>query len=78
MAVYLLKIAYNGEKFHGVVPQKNVKTILNEIINFYKIKNYRYSITSRTDKGVSAKENYLVLQTENEIDLTDFSHNSIK
>ncbi|MEM4511395.1 MAG: hypothetical protein QXD25_01125 [Nanopusillaceae archaeon] len=75
---YLLRISYNGEKFHGVVPQKNVKTVLNEIINFYKIDKYRYSIVSRTDKGVSAKENYLVLQTEKDIDFTTFFHNDIK
>lgn len=78
MNTYLLKISYKGEGYHGVVPQENVKTIINEILNFYEIKNYKYSITSRTDKGVSAKENYLVLQIEKEVNFADFNHEDIK
>jgi len=78
MPSYLLKLSYNGKGYHGVVPQKGVKTIVGEIINYFNIENFKYSITSRTDKGVSAKENYLVLQTEKEIDFTKFNHEDIK
>jgi len=78
MPNYLLKISYNGKNYHGVVPQEGVKTIIGEILNYFNIENFTYSIVSRTDKGVSARENYLVLQTEREIDFNSFNHKDIK
>jgi len=78
MPNYLLKISYDGKKYHGIVPQKEVKTIVGEIINYFNIDKFKYSVVSRTDKGVSAKENYLVLQTEREIDFKEFNHEDIK
>ncbi|RIB35617.1 MAG: hypothetical protein BXU00_00750 [Candidatus Nanoclepta minutus] len=78
MPAYLLKVSYRGEKFQGVVPQKDARTIIGEILDFFNIKSYRYSIVSRTDKGVSAKENYIVLKTDNEIKFDDFFHEDIK
>lgn len=66
---YLLKISYNGKNFYGVVPQKNLRTVVGELVNILGIEKYRFSIVSRTDKGVSAEENYLVISTDKEIEI---------
>lgn len=64
---YLLRISYNGKNFYGVVPQRNLRTVLDELAKLLDIDKYRYSIVSRTDKGVSAEENYVVISTDKEI-----------
>ena len=80
MYYYLLKIAYDGRKFHGVIPQKNTNTVLGEIfVNVGVTKELiKYNVVSRTDKGVSAEENYVMISSKKPIDWLSFKHSDIK
>lgn len=64
---YLLRISYNGKNFYGLVPQKGYRTIIDELAKLLDIDKYKFSVVSRTDKGVSAEENYVVINTDKEI-----------
>jgi len=75
---YLLKISYNGRDFHGVVPQVGVKTVIGDILNFVGVERCRYSVVSRTDKGVSAEENYVTLSLPLKVKWEEFKHPNIK
>ncbi|BFI73491.1 tRNA pseudouridine synthase A [Nanoarchaeota archaeon] len=75
---YLLRIRYNGENYHGIAYQKGLKTISGEILDYFDIKNFKLSIVSRTDKGVNAEENYIVISTDKNIDFSNFQNNDIK
>ncbi len=75
---YLVRISYIGEGFHGVVLQREQKTVLGEILRFFNIKNFKISIVSRTDKGVNADENYFVISTDKELDFSKFNVENIK
>jgi len=75
---YLLRIKYNGENYHGIAYQKNVKTISGEILNYFDIKEFKLSIVSRTDKGVNAEENFIVISLDKNIDFSEFQNNDIK
>ncbi len=80
MPHYLLKIAYDGKGFHGVVPQKGVKTIIGTILEKLNLdpRETKYNVVSRTDKGVSAEENYLVISTLKSVDWETFDDPNIK
>ncbi len=66
MKLYVLRIAYSGKGYHGLVPQKGKKTILG--ILFEKIgKPLEWEVVSRTDKDVNAFENYVKLIYNKEV-----------
>ena len=75
---YLLKISYDGKEFHGVVPQVGIKTVIGDILNFVGAGRCKYSVVSRTDKGVSAEENYVVLSLPFKVKWDEFEHQNIK
>ncbi len=61
---YLIGISYNGTKFYGFQEQKgqNVKTVegvLKEYLKPFLAEKIGWISMSRTDKGVSAKINYI-------------------
>ena len=61
-----LKIAYDGEKFHGSQTQPNVHTVEDEIkkgLDKIKASYKNIKAASRTDKGVSAIGNVISLKT---------------
>jgi len=65
MSLLTLKFAYDGRKFYGFQRQLNQRTVEGEIRNTLKrigINDYTYA--SRTDRGVSALGNVLVLSTD--------------
>ncbi len=65
MPLLALKFAYDGRKFHGFQRQPNQRTVEGEIRSALKrigIKDYTYA--SRTDRGVSALGNVVVLSTD--------------
>ncbi len=62
-----LKIAYDGEKFHGSQTQPKVHTVEDEIkkgLDKIKTSFKNIKAASRTDKGVSAIGNVISLKTE--------------
>jgi tRNA pseudouridine38-40 synthase len=75
-----LKLAYNGKNYHGFARQPNVKTIEGSILNSFKkqglidnIKDSKIRYASRTDKGVSAFDNVIVINTKlKKNDIQDF------
>jgi len=75
---YLLKISYDGRDFHGIVPQPGVRTIIGEILRFIGVKKVRYAVVSRTDKGVSAEENFIILSLPYKVRWEEFKHEKIK
>ncbi|BBL45315.1 tRNA pseudouridine synthase A [Nanobdella aerobiophila] len=75
---YLLRIKYNGENYHGIAYQKEFRTISGEIIKNLKINEFKLSILSRTDKGVSAEENYISISTNTEIKSFNINLDNIK
>jgi len=75
---YLLKISYDGKNFHGVVPQPGVKTVIGTILDFAGVKRCRYFVVSRTDRGVSAEENYVVISLPFKVRWEEFKHQCIK
>jgi tRNA pseudouridine38-40 synthase len=70
-----LKIAYNGQSFHGFARQPNVKTIEGSLIKIFKKhnffsnpKNAIFHMASRTDKGVSCLGNVIAFNTNKKIE----------
>ena len=66
-----LKIAYNGNKFHGFVRQPNLKTVEGDLLNslikhgiIEDTKESYYRVASRTDKEVSALCNVVAFNTD--------------
>jgi tRNA pseudouridine38-40 synthase len=69
-----LKVAYIGNKFYGFQRQINVRTVEGELIKALEntgliedLKESRFSISGRTDRGVHALGNVVSFQTKNEI-----------
>lgn len=77
MRKYLIKIRYNGKRYCGLVPQPHKKTILGEIFNRIG-KPIKFKVCSRTDKGVSAYENYVYLEYNKEIRFPKIINKDIK
>ena len=77
---YLLKVSYDGRKFHGVVPQRGVRTVIGDILQEVEanLAEVKYNVVSRTDKGVSAEENYIVISSLKPIRWESFDHPEIK
>lgn len=66
MKEYKLTLAYNGKKYSGMQIQDNANTIEAEIRKVFKLlfkDDYDYTYSSRTDAGVHALGQVLVLRT---------------
>ncbi|MDD4307604.1 MAG: tRNA pseudouridine(38-40) synthase TruA [Thermoplasmata archaeon] len=63
---YALKFAYDGTKFEGYARQPKMITIEGEIIRALKAKSIAQDLqsASRTDRGVSAAGNVIVIETD--------------
>jgi tRNA pseudouridine38-40 synthase len=73
---YLIAISYDGKKFHGFQQQKELKTVegtLKETLRDYLAKDYGWQALSRTDKGVSAKINFIVANFEKEPNIDELN-----
>lgn len=68
---YLLCISYDGSKYYGSQIQKDKVTVLGQmtkvISKIYKC-NIKLLASSRTDRGVHAKEQYVTFETNNIIE----------
>lgn len=76
----LLKFAYLGSEFEGYARQPNRKTIENEILKVltkYKLAENFHS-ASRTDKGVSAIGNVILLQTNFKGNILSFLNSKLQ
>jgi tRNA pseudouridine38-40 synthase len=62
----MIKIAYSGEKFHGIARQPGLRTVEGEILHALATIGYTGKIytASRTDKGVSALCNVIKVDIE--------------
>lgn len=63
---YALKFAYDGTRFEGYARQPKMTTIEGEIIRALKAKTIAQDLqsASRTDRGVSAAGNVIVIETD--------------
>jgi tRNA pseudouridine38-40 synthase len=65
---YALKFGYLGKNFSGYARQPNLRTVEGEIIRALKdakiITDKKPKVASRTDKGVSAIDNVIALNTD--------------
>ncbi len=75
---YLIRFSYDGKGYYGLVPQPGFKTIIGDLIESLDVKPIRLRVVSRTDKGVSANENYLLMEVEDEIRDWALQHPKIK
>ena len=70
MKRFLIAIQYNGKNFYGFQVQKGLKTVegvMKEALKPYLAKEPSWQALSRTDKGVSAKINYIIANFEEDI-----------
>lgn len=77
---YLLKFAYLGTAFEGYARQPSRKTIENEILKVitkYRISENFHS-ASRTDKGVSALGNIILLNTDFKGNILSFLNSKLQ
>ena len=65
----LAQVAYDGSKYHGFALQKNVRTILGQLYKaLRKFGTFKVDYLSRTDSGVNAVSQHIIISTENNDD----------
>jgi tRNA pseudouridine38-40 synthase len=77
-----LKIAYIGSNFYGFQRQPNFRTVEGELIKtleklqmFDNVKEGRFSIAGRTDRGVHSLGNVISFQSEKEVIINQINDN---
>ncbi len=76
-----LKIAYIGTNFHGFQRQPDVRTVEEELIYHLRklgyiddLKNARFRIAGRTDRGVHSLGNVISFQSEKEVQVNQINN----